>query len=236
MRLIRIPAGSFMMGFSPGEPLVSNHNVHLRPIDQSTHPVHISKPYYLGVFEVTQEEFQKVLGVNPSQSGVAPQLPVDSVTYEAAVAFCQKLSQMDRTPYRLPTEAEWEFACRAGITTSFYTGMTLEPKDANFFVNRAAGTTPVGTYPPNPFGLYDMHGNVRELTYDEFSLQAYQLGGGRAQVDPGFWRGEAAIRVARGGDYSEGPINCRSSTRCPENLRQISNLRALGFRVMTPAR
>jgi formylglycine-generating enzyme required for sulfatase activity len=196
MELKLIPADEFMMGAAPGD-------TYGFPEEKLQHSVRISRPFYLGIYEVTQAEFRAVVGTNPSyfsskgggKAAVAnmntDRFPVENVSWHDAIVYCAKLSEREGlkpcnsasgdlipggTGYRLPTEAEWEYACRAGTTTQFAFGAKITPKDANFNVNRNKYFTPsenflgrtaaVGSYRPNSFGLYDMHGNVSEWCQD----------------------------------------------------------------------
>ncbi len=135
------------------------------------------QPFYMGRFAVTQAQWQAVMGNNPSNFK-GDKRPVEQITWHQAREFCQKLSQQMGRQYRLPSEAEWEYACRAGTTTPFYFGETITPAlvnyDGNFPYGAAAkgqyreSTTDVGSFPPNAFGLYDMHGNVCEWCQDKW--------------------------------------------------------------------
>jgi formylglycine-generating enzyme required for sulfatase activity len=154
MVLVPIPAGKFMMG------------------DESKHSVTITKPFHLGAFEVTQEQYEKVMGKNPSYFK-GPNNPVELVSWKDAVEFCRKLSQLPKEKaaghvYRLPTEAEWEYACRAGTTTKFSFGDDESQlgQYAWFDENSGEKTHPVGEKKPNAWGLHDMHGNVFEWCQD----------------------------------------------------------------------
>ena len=221
MRLVLIPAGRFVMG-------TPNHEKGRRAHEGPPHAVLITRSFYLGSYEVTQEEFTKMLGQNPSDfkevPGVDPgRLPVEQIVFDEAVEFCQRLSaaEPERAAgrnYRLPTEAEWEYACRAGTTTVFSCGDRLDSTQANFegwhpyggaerglFVERP---TQVGSYPPNPFGLYDMHGNVYEWVSDWYAHDYYEKS---PAADPkGPDRGQ--LRVLRGGSWR----NIGSFLRCGE--------------------
>jgi len=185
MKLRLLPPGEFKMGSPPSEAD--------RRGDEIQHRVRITKPFYLGVYEVTQREYQNVMGNNPSHysPGAAgkdqvrgldtDQFPVENVSWDDAVEFCRKLSALaaEQTAgrvYRLPTEAEWEYACRAGTTTPFHVGDKLNGQQANYdgqhpFATNGGGPflgrpTEVGSYAPNPFGLRDMHGNVAEWCWN----------------------------------------------------------------------
>jgi len=181
MRLVLIPPGEFLMG--------SPETEENRSDNEYQHRVRIAKPFYLGVYEVTQSEYEGVMGKNPSafsKDGArsdkvgamdTSRFPVEAVSWENAVEFCQKLSELPEEKrfgcvYRLPTEAEWEYACRAGTRTPFHFGTSLSSTQANFDGNYPYGsaskgpnlsrTATVGSYRPNAWGLYDMHGNVLE--------------------------------------------------------------------------
>src|SRR5262249_39654904 len=187
-----IAPGKFAMGMQTSEPILYGN--------ETEHEVEITKPFYLGTFEVTQEQFEKVMGRNPSLFSATGSrkkdvkgletktFPVEDVEWAEAVEFCKKLSELPEEvkagrKYRLPTEAEWEYACRAGTTTPFAFGNNLTLDQANFdgrFEN--AGPQPakwlgrpsaVGSYKPNAWGLYDMHGNVWEWCQDWYQPDYY---------------------------------------------------------------
>ena len=246
MKLRRIPAGEFRMGSAPNNPGA-------RPDEQPAHSVRISRPFYMGAFEVTQGEFESVMGFNDSfysNSGPVKELlqdmdcsrfPVDGITWFQAVEFCRRLSQAPAETaagrvYRLPTEAEWEYCCRAGTTSVFSFGDTLSPSQANFngnypfgnvpngrFLNR---TTTVGSYKANAFGLFDMHGNLNEWCMDRFDRDYYRVSPSR---DPR-WPAQGASRVIRGGDWYSDARDCRSAFRYADIPRGV--FYALGFRVV----
>ncbi|HEY3321555.1 MAG TPA: SUMF1/EgtB/PvdO family nonheme iron enzyme [Planctomycetota bacterium] len=137
------------------------------PRTKPAHEVTLTRPFYLGKFEVTQKQYQQVTGKNPSVGKFAS-LPVDSVTWDGAQSFCKTAAEHAGCTLRLPSEAEWEFACRAGTTTTYYTGDSLFDLSRAGWHTRIAGsrTHPVGEKAPNNFGLYDMHGNVMEWCQD----------------------------------------------------------------------
>ena len=168
----------------------------------------VERPFYMGRYPVTQAQYEAVMGKNPS-CFKGPNRPVEEVSWEDAQAFCEKLSAKLNRKFRLPSEAEWEYACRAGTTTRYYSGDGLDDlARAGWFEGNSGGEThPVGEKEPNAFGLYDMHGNVWE-----WCAGADSLG-----------------RVCRGGSWSIAPGNCRSAYR----LRGIPVIRisSLGFRV-----
>src|SRR5262249_43140137 len=139
--------------------------------DETQHKVTLTRGFYMGVYPVTQEEWQAVMGKNPSRFKGEKNLPVEMVTWDDCQKFIKKLQAKDKggKAYRLPTEAEWEYACRAGTTTPFHFGETISTEQANYDGNSVYGngnkgafrkkTTPVGTFPGNAWGLHDMHGN-----------------------------------------------------------------------------
>ncbi len=164
MKLVRIPAGSFIMGSTNGE-----------PTEQPVHDVTVSQDFYMGKFEVTQIQYQTVTGVNPSYSPVCNDCPVETVTWFEAVAFCQALSVQTGYKVRLPSEAEWEYSCRAGTTTAYYFGNDIGEIDSYAWHNgNSDGTThAVGGVIPNAWDLYDMHGNVWEWCSDWYDPSYY---------------------------------------------------------------
>jgi formylglycine-generating enzyme required for sulfatase activity len=228
MKLVLIPKGTFMMGSPKSE--------QGRDDDETQHEVTISEDYYLGVFEVTQAQYEKVIGTNPSyfqRAKVADQnadLPVESVSWDDAVEFCKRLSDLPEEKkagrvYRLPTEAEWEFACRAGSTTAYSFGASSKSLGdyAWFGENSGRQTHPVGEKKANAWGLYDMHGNVWELCSDWYG--EYPKG---AVSDPS-GPNEGSYRVIRGGGWNDEAADCRSANRA----RIVPSDRSinLGFRV-----
>jgi formylglycine-generating enzyme required for sulfatase activity len=227
MKLVLIPKGTFMMGSPESE--------EERRKDETQHEVTISKDYYLGVYEVTQTQYQKVMGKNPSyfQGAVVgnenADLPVDNVSWNDAVVFCKKLSDLPEEKkagrvYRLPTEAEWEYACRAGSKTAFSFGSSELLGDYAWFdKNSNYRTHPVSQKKPNAWGLYDMHGNVFEWCSDWYA--EYPKG---AVSDPAGPK-VSSDRVYRGGCWYYGVAVCRSAHR----RRFDPSLRVIlyGFRV-----
>ncbi|MBI4603831.1 MAG: SUMF1/EgtB/PvdO family nonheme iron enzyme, partial [Planctomycetes bacterium] len=195
MKLVLIPPGEYLMGSPPGE--------EGRDGDESQHRVKITRPFYLGVTEVTQAQWRAVMKTDPSHFK-GDKLPVEQISWEDAKAFCQKLSEREGKKYRLPTEAEWEYACRAGTTTPYYTGLTIGGEHANYDGER---TRPVSRFSANAWGLYDMHGNVFEWCQDWFG--PYPPGD---VVDPD---GPASgnSRVLRGGSWDKQEWISRSADR-----------------------
>ena len=212
MKLVLIPKGTFMMG-SPESEQGRNEN-------ENQHEVTISKDYYLGVYEVTQAQYEKVMGKNPSSFQGAKvgnenaDLPVENVSWDDTVEFCKKLSDLPEEKkagrvYRLPTEAEWEYACRAGGVTAYSFGESSESLGdyAWFDENSRRQTHPVGQKKPNAWGLYDLHGNVWEWCSDRYG--EYPKG---AVSDPTGPKG-GSDRVHRGGSWLNEAAICRSALR-----------------------
>ncbi len=226
LEMVYIPGGSFKMG----SPKLEGYDSE-KPQHDVTVPA-----FFMGKFEVTQEQYQQVMGKNPSEYE-GYKRPVESVSWNNAVDFCKKLSQKTGRTYRLPSEAEWEYACRAGTTTPFNFGETITGELANYDASRtyaleAKGlfreeTTPVGQFAPNGFGLYDMHGNVWEWCQDTWHKNY-----NGAPTDGSAWiDNDNSYRVLRGGSWHSNPENCRSASRNYSLSRDgISN--DYGFRVV----
>jgi formylglycine-generating enzyme required for sulfatase activity len=147
-----------------------------RDATETQHKVTLTKGFYMGVYTVTQEEWQEVMGKNPSSFKGEKNLPVEMVSWNDCQDFIKKLREKDKKAYRLPTEAEWEYACRAGTTTPFFFGKTISTDQANYNGSQIYGdgkkginrdkTTPVGSFPANAWGLHDMSGNVFQWCQD----------------------------------------------------------------------
>ncbi len=219
MKLVLILPGSFTMG-SPIEEVGRQ--------DETQHLVTISNWYYLGVYEVTQGEYEKITGESPSGFKGAKK-PVEKVNWDNAVSFCKKLSEIPEEKeagrtYRLPTEAEWEYACRAGSKTAYSFGDSDKLlEECALFGEGREGPEAVGQRKPNRWGLYDMHGNVWEWCQDWFISYP-----SNDAADPkGPWVGE--LRVSRGGSWKSDAASCRSAARRSYNPR-FSFLNG-GFRV-----
>ncbi len=202
MDFVLIPSGSFMMGDKKGD-----------EEEKPVHKVTISKPFYLGKFEVTQEQWRAVMGANPSHFKGAKN-PVDRVSWEACEAFIKKLNEnfaRSSVTFALPSEAEWEYACRAGSTTRYSFGdREADLAKYGWFEGNAGGKThPVGQKKPNAWGLYDMHGNVWQWCGDCYDADYYKKS---PAADP---TGPTAVtsRVLRGGSWSDPAPYCRSSYR-----------------------
>jgi formylglycine-generating enzyme required for sulfatase activity len=238
MRLRRIPAGSFLMG-SP------SFELERQPCEGPQHAVEVTRPFYLGVYPVTQRQYEAVMGRNPARfhadNGGSPDHPVERVSWGEAVEFCRRLSERSEVArwggvYRLPTEAEWEYACRAGTASVFHCGDALSSREANFNghypYGRSAGgtylerTSAVGSYAPNAWGLYDLHGNVWEWCADWFGEGSYA---DSPEEDPqGPPSGEK--RVLRGGAWYFYGWFCRAA--CRYRRRPDERLDSAGFRVV----
>ncbi len=245
MRLVLIPAGKFVMG-SPATEAE-------REAGEDQHEVAITRPFYLSVHAVTQGQFEKVMGKNPSffhpKNGGSPDHPAEQVRWHEAREFCTRLSALPEEKkagrtYRLPSEAEWEYACRAGTTTPFNVGDALSSTQANFNGNFPYGgaekgpslrqTEKVGSYPPNAWGLYDMHGNVLQWCNDWYDPDYYKKspkenpkGPEKGVVATGF--GGNFFVVVRGGCWLDEGRACRSARRF--RLQQTEPYRWTGFRV-----
>ena len=224
------------------------------------HKVVLTQPIYLGTHEVTQAEYEKVMSVNPSQfaplgakkEAVAgmdtTSHPVEKVSWNDAVEFCVKLSQqeqlkpfyvragetftlLDGTGYRLPSEAEWESACRAGTTTAYWNGDAEEDlMDSGWSLrNSWSRTHAVGELTANPFGLFDMHGNVWEWVHDSWDATYYGQFEKPPAVDPNGPIFTGSWRVLRGGNWFHPASTCRAAFRYGEN--PTARYGNVGFRV-----
>lgn len=229
MKLNFIPAGEFMMGEADEE-------TEARSSERPRHKVKITKPFYLGVYPVTQEQYKRVMGKNPSwfqpPRGGGPDYPVEMVTWEATGQFLVTLAALEeekqaKRTYRLPTEAEWEYACRAGTTTRFAFGDLIDRGQANFGGYRR-GTTRVGLFAPNRWGLYDMHGNVNQWCSDWYEGPYYTKS---PAADPqGPPEPAEKVRIKRGGSWAQPLFWLRSAARQGEAPDKTSQ--DMGFRVV----
>src|SRR5262249_30936118 len=170
MKLVRVEPGQFLMGQGDAPPKTRDDWITRDGDETPAHKITITKPFYLGATEVTNTQYEQFDPEHKKYRGkqgasIADDEPVTFVTWRQAVAFCQCLSKKEGKPYRLPTEAEWEYACRANTTTLYHTGDTITAAQANLGVsadNHPQKTVAVGRYKANPWGLHDMHGNVAE--------------------------------------------------------------------------
>jgi formylglycine-generating enzyme required for sulfatase activity len=209
MKFVWIPPGSFMMG-SPKEEKERGMGV-----DETLHKVTLTKGFFMAVYTVTQEQWKKVMENNPSYFKGEKNLPVEMVSWNDCQTFIAKLREKEKKAYRLPTEAEWEYACRAGTTTPFHFGETISTDQANYNGNVTYGngkkgkyrekTTPVGSFPANAWGLFDMHGNVYQWCRNQIGYYPQKVDRqGPEKVE---------IRVLRGGSWYDDPQDCRSASR-----------------------
>ncbi|MDA1016552.1 MAG: formylglycine-generating enzyme family protein, partial [Planctomycetota bacterium] len=204
MQLVLIPAGEFEMGAGPA----NQNSFH---DERPRHKVRISRPFYLGQLEVTQAEWKKMMVTNPSPTHIDDR-PVSGVTWDDAAEFCRRLSMKEGHEYRLPTEAEWEYACRAGNQTVWSFGNSSQSiSDFAWCNENASGPRECGGKYPNDFGVYDMHGNVSEWCRDWYDVYVKSLD---QTVDPtGPTSTQSNKRVNRGGDYGSTANQCRCSYR-----------------------
>jgi eukaryotic-like serine/threonine-protein kinase len=211
LEMVQIPGGTFTMGSPEGEAGRGDEG----PQRQVRVP-----GFFMGRYAVTQAQYQAIMGTNPAEFK-GEKRPVEQVTWNEAVEFCQQLSQRTGRTYKLPSGAEWEYACRAGTTTPFHFGATITTDLVNYngnytYASAPKGqyrqeTTPVGSFPPNAFGLYDMHGNVREWCQDHWH-DNYN----GAPTDGSAWindNDDQSFRVLYGGSWGSTPASCRSAKR-----------------------
>ena len=247
MKLVRVPAGKFRMGSPRGEAE--------RDAQESLHEVAITKPFFMGTYEVTQAEFAKVMGekthaVFNSGNGGGPDHPMENVLWVEADEFCKNLSAREDEKragrkYRLPTEAEWEYACRAGTKTAFHFGESLSSIQANCNGTDPYGgaekgpylrkTAKVDSYPPNAFGLFDMHGNVSEWCADWYDPDYYTSSPEENPLGPpvGVLPDDFGnfYVVVRGGSWLDDARACRSAYR--QRAMHRNRYWLIGFRVVS---
>ena len=255
LEMVSIPGGEFMMGTEDEEIerllrklYTINPKLTVPRTEKPQHRVAI-KPFYMGKYQVTQAQWKAVAALDkvnhdlksdPSESK-GDNLPVEMISWDDAVEFCHRLSQHTGKQYRLPSESEWEYACRAGTDTPFYFGKTITGELANYrggetFANEIKGkyrkkTTPVGKFSPNAFGLYNMHGNVWEWCQDTWH-DNYN----NAPTDGSPWIDNSIYHVLRGGSFDSIPEYCRSASRISSHSKvtkeNFRNFRLYGFRVV----
>ncbi len=224
--MVYIPGGSFMMG-SPTQ------EKYRQDVESPQHQV-ILTYFYMSKCPINQAQWKAVMGNNPSRFQ-GKNRPVDNISWNDAVKFCQRLSELTGKLYRLPSEAEWEYACRANTTTPFCFGETITTNLANYYGEKTYALEPKGVYleetsevdyfPPNAFGLYDMHGNVWEWCADTWHNSYLN-----APLDGSAWKDEGNKRLLRGGSWGDSPSYCRAASRrahLPEYQNNYS-----GFRVV----
>ncbi|MFN7283730.1 MAG: SUMF1/EgtB/PvdO family nonheme iron enzyme [Dolichospermum sp.] len=229
LEMVKIPGGKFLMGSPTNEAKRSDNE---SPQHQVTVP-----SFWIGKYQLTQEQYQAIIGTNPAYFK-GKKRPVERVSWNDTVTFCQRLSQRTGKHYRLPSEAEWEYACRAGTTTPFYFGETITPELVNYDSNHVYAsapkgqyrnqTTDVGNFPSSAFGLYDMHGNVWEWCRDDWHGNYTN-----APNDGSAWIiqiGDTGdIKVTRGGSWFNSSSDCRSANR--SGIERVYGDDLLGFRV-----
>ncbi len=237
--MVFIPSGTFLMGSPETEPQRQSS-------EGPQHEVTLSA-FCLGQYPVTNEQWKIVAGWERIDRNLKPnpsrfkgeKNPVDSITWEDAMEFCARLSHHTRRHYSLPSEAQWEYACRSGTTTPFHFGDTLTPELARYDWSKVYAETPVekqkweqssspvGSFPANAWGLYDMHGNVWEWCLDDWH-GSYE----GAPIDGSAWTSKKAekqsSKVLRGGSWINDPWVCRSATRNSNDLAHDSD----GFRLV----
>jgi formylglycine-generating enzyme required for sulfatase activity len=240
--MVQIPGGSFLMG-SPEDELERSR------FESPQHLVTIA-PFFMGRCPVTQDLWRFVSSLPKVLRDLDPDpsefkgnsRPVENVSWHDATEFCQRLARHTGKPYRLPSEAEWEYACRAGTTTPFHFGNTITPEVANYDWSETygqdgiqkekdfEGTTPIGQFNiANRFGLYDMHGNVWEWCQDHWHDNYLEAPvDGSAWIDPD--ASEDAARVLRGGSWFNIPWDCRSASRLSNDAGFRYDY--IGFRVV----
>ncbi len=200
------------------------------PTEHPAHAVTLSRPMYMGKYHVTQEQYQAVIGTNPS-TYIGKDNPVENVSWDDAQAFCKKVTEQTEANVGLPTEAEWEYACRAGTTTTYNSGDAEGDLDgvAWYCENSKDSTHPVGKKQSNAFGLYDMHGNLYQWCQDWY--RDYYYSKSPAENPQGPVHG--VFRVLRGGSWHDVPIDCRSADRYRDHPDSRNVF--VGFRVLAPA-
>jgi len=206
-----IPAGMFVMGSPPGEAKTEKESA-----IEKQHTVTISEPFYLGKYELTQAQYEKVMGANPSRTKGA-NLPVHNVSWQDADDYCTKLSEKVKRKAQLPTEAQWEYACRAGTTTAYHSGNTIaDLSKVGWHAGNSGGKLhPGGELMPNAWGLYDMHGNVAEYCLDHYDAKFYAtLPTTKPTLMPlKLPSNRRYSYVARGGSWIDPAERCRSAER-----------------------
>ncbi|MBD1813641.1 formylglycine-generating enzyme family protein [Microcoleus vaginatus DQ-U2] len=213
LEMVYIPGGTFMMGSPNSDPTRYQRET---PQHQVTVPA-----FYAGKYPITQAQWQAVMGNNPSRFK-GEKLPVETVSWNEAVEFCRKLSEKTGKIYRLLSEAEWEYACRARTTTRFYFGKRITTDlvnyNENFPYDRAdyrPQTMDVGSFPPNPFGLYDMHGQVWEWCSDKWHdyYDGAPTDGSSWEIGTHDYGGTDDYRMQRGGSWFLTALDCRAARR-----------------------
>ena len=237
LTMVSIPGGTFRMGADSGFTDISDETPHNVTVDA----------FQMSATEITQAQYIEVMKTNPSYSQEDHRCPVEQVRWYDAVTFCNKLSRaaglhpcynlstgecdFTKNGFRLPTEAEWEYACRAGTSTAYYTGDTEEDlsRAGWYYGNSEAITHPVGRKEPNSWGLYDMHGNVKEWCNDWWDPDYYNISPDKNPTGPE----TGPLRVFRGGSYLRQADACQSAYRNAGPPEKI--YRTVGFRIVRPS-
>jgi formylglycine-generating enzyme required for sulfatase activity len=246
MKFVKIPAGCFQMGQSPmekrllirGTPSDDYEKYFSDEVPQ--HQVCVDE-FWMGIHEVTQKEWQKVMGFDPAVFQENLENPVEMVSWDDAQLFIDKINELNNTSeFRLPTEAEWEYAARAGTTTMYSTGDTITSSQSNFNGSIPFGLnlrdqyrkspTPVGSFPANAFGLYDMHGNVWEWCNDWYKSDYYQQSPPKNPSGPE----TGQMKVLRGGSWFRYSGHVRSATRYKN--KSVGQYADTGFRLVKSQR
>ena len=230
LEMAAIPGGTFMMG--------SPENEIGRSDDESPQHQVTVPSLFMGKYQLTQEQYQAIMGSNPSNYK-GENRPVESVSWDDAVTFCERLSQKTGKNYTLPSEAQWEYACRAGTTTPFYFGESITPDLVNYDGIFPYGSAPegkdrqqptdVGSFPPNAFGLYDMHGNVWEWCLDDW-IDNYN----NTPTDGSAVTSSSPKKLLRGGSWYRPAKYCRSAIRA--SYTRVPRDSTFGFRLVVSSR
>ncbi|NEP16347.1 MAG: formylglycine-generating enzyme family protein [Leptolyngbya sp. SIO4C1] len=236
--MVRIPGGKYRMGAAEGEE-------DARENEYPQHEVTVPE-FWMGKYAVTQAQWKAVAALDNVERDLkadpahfkGAERPVECVYWGEAVEFCQRLLQRTGRDYQLPSEAQWEYACRAGTVTPFYFGPTITPEIVNYAGDCTYGkglkgiyrqeTVDVGSFPPNAFGLYDMHGNVWEWCLDDWH-SSYQ----GAPADGSAWKSSGERKLLRGGSWNDYPRNCGSAFR--SSFAPDLHINFIGFRVVCSA-
>lgn len=237
LEMVSIPGGKFRMGALDSEKVASNS-------ERPQHPVTIQS-FFISKYQVTQAQWRAVARLSPVKhiladnpaKAVGAEHPVENISWEDAIEFCARLSIKTGRYYQLPTEAQWEYACRAGTSTQFHFGEVLASDLANYQDNDGKGksvkplhrgTNPVGSFQwANAFGLYDMHGNVWEWCMDHWH-SSYK--GAPKSGEAWLKKKGGEFRVIRGGSWLELSANCRST--CRKSVKQTAKENHIGFRIV----
>jgi len=237
MQFVYIQPGTFKMGSPEHEVdrIIENYPHEEKQLDEKQHTVTLTAGYYMQTTEVTQRQWKEIMGSNPSAfTGCGDECPVENVSWEDAQLFIQKLNERENTnDYKLPTEAQWEYACRAGSQTPFANGKMLSlgnnlnlDRIAWYSGNSLNTVHPVATREPNKWGLYDMHGNVLEWCLNsKYRYPDYPL-----KNPPISYLDSGSKRVFRGGSWGDLPYACRSAYR--KDADKTYRHKNLGFRLI----